>query len=59
MENIIDRNFSASKSNEKRLTDRTEFALSARKVYLSPIADCLDGRLVTWSVGSSIDASLV
>ena len=59
VENIIDRNFSASKPNEKWLTDITEFALPAGKVYLSPIVDCFDGLLVTWSIGTSPDASLV
>ena len=59
VENIIDRNFSASKPNEKWLTDITEFALPAGKVYLSPIVDCFDGLLVTWSIGTSPYASLV
>ena len=59
VENIIDRNFSASKPNEKWLTDITEFALPAGKVYLSPIVDCFDGLLVTWSIGTTPDASLV
>lgn len=59
VENIIDRNFSASKPNEKWLTDITEFALPAGRVYLSPIVDCFDGLLVTWSIGTSPDASLV
>ncbi len=59
VENIIDRNFYASKPNEKWLTDITEFALPAGKVYLYPIVDCFDGLLVTWSIGTSPDASLV
>ena len=59
VENIIDRNFSASKPNEKWLTDITEFALPAGKVYLSPIVDCFDGFLVTWNIGTSPDATLV
>jgi len=59
VENIIDRNFSASKPNEKWLTDITEFALPAGKVYLSPIVDCFDGLLVTWNISTSPDATLV
>ena len=59
VENIIDRNFSASKPNEKWLTDITEFAIPAGKVYLSPIVDCFDGLLVTWNIGTSPDATLV
>ena len=37
VDNLIKRNFSASKPNEKWLTDITEFAIPAGKVYLSPI----------------------
>ena len=33
-------------ANEKWLTDITEFAIPAGKVYLSPIVDCFDGLLV-------------
>ena len=47
VENIIDRDFTATKPNEKWLTDITEFALPAGRVYLSPIVDCFDGLLVT------------
>ena len=57
--NIINRNFSAEKPNEKQLTDITEFAIPAGKVYLSPIVDCFDGLLVTWNIGTSPDAILV
>ena len=57
--NIINRNFSAEKPNEKWLTDITEFAIPAGKVYLSPIVDCFDGLRVTWNIGTSPDARLV
>ena len=46
VDNLINRNFSAFKPNEKWLTDITEFAIPAGKVYLSPIVDCFDGLLV-------------
>ena len=46
VDNLINRNFSASKPNEKWLTDINEFAIPAGKVYLSPIVDCFDGLLV-------------
>lgn len=48
VDNIINRNFKALHSNEKCLTDITEFAISAGKVYLSPIIDCFDGLLVRY-----------
>ena len=57
--NEIERDFSAEKPNSKWLTDITEFAFPAGKVYLSPIVDCFDGLLVTWKIGLSPDAILV
>lgn len=57
--NEIERDFSAEKPNSKWLTDITEFAIPAGKVYLSPIVDCFDGLLVTWKIGLSPDATLV
>ena len=43
---------------EKWLTDITEFAIPAGKVYLSPIIDCFDGMPVCWSIGTSPNAEL-
>lgn len=57
--NILERNFHADKPNQKWLTDITEFAIPAGKVYLSPIIDCFDGMPVCWKIGTSPDASLV
>ena len=59
VDNVINRNFKALHPNEKWLTDITEFAIPAGKVYLSPIVDCFDGLLVTWHIGTSPDADLV
>ena len=59
VENIINRNFSASSPNKKWLTDITEMAIPAGKVYLSPIIDCFDGFLVTWNISTTPDAALV
>lgn len=56
--NIVIRNFHADKPNEKWLTDITEFAIPAGKVYLSPIIDCFDGLPVSWTIGTSPDANL-
>ena len=57
--NEIQRDFSATKLNCKWLTDITELAIPAGKVYLSPIIDCFDGLLVSWEIGLSPDATLV
>ena len=58
-ENLISRDFHADAPNIKWLTDITEFPLPAGKVYLSPIVDCFDGMVVSWTIGTSPDAGLV
>lgn len=56
--NLLQRNFQATEPNQKWLTDITEFAIPAGKVYLSPIIDCYDGMPVSWTIGSSPTAEL-
>jgi len=58
-DNLLNRDFSASAPNEKWLTDITEFQIPAGKVYLSPMIDCFDGMVVSWSIGRRPDAELV
>lgn len=58
-DNLLNRDFSASAPNEKWLTDITEFAIPAGKVYLSPMIDCFDGMVVSWSISTRPDAELV
>jgi len=59
VENVLNRDFSASQPNQKWLTDITEFHIPAGKVYLSPIIDCFDGMVVSWKIGISPNAKLV
>jgi putative transposase len=59
VENLVDRDFHANTPNTKWLTDLTEFHIPAGKVYLSPIIDCFDGLVVSWTIGTSPDAELV
>ncbi len=58
-DNLINRDFQATAPNEKWLTDITEFHIPAGKVYLSPIVDCFDGLIISWSLGTKPDAELV
>ena len=58
-ENLLNRDFSAGAPNEKWLTDITEFRIPAGKVYLSPMIDCFDGMVVSWSIGTRPNAELV
>ena len=53
------RPYYAQAPNVKWLTDLTEFHIPAGKVYLSPIVDCFDGLVTSWSIGTSPDAELV
>ena len=57
--NLINRDFQAATPNEKWLTDITEFQIPAGKVYLSPIIDCFDGLVISWSIGEHPNAELV
>lgn len=41
------------------LNDITEFSLTGSKVYLSPLIDCYDGLVVSWSIGTSPNSELV
>lgn len=58
-ENLINRDFHAVAPNEKWLTDITEFQIPAGKVYLSPMIDCFDGLVISWTIGTRTDPDLV
>jgi len=57
--NLLNRDFTAGAPNRKWLTDITWFQIPAGKVYLSPMIDCFDGMVVSWSIGTRPDAELV
>ncbi|AUD62717.1 transposase [Tenericutes bacterium MO-XQ] len=59
--NILNRDFTASKPNEKWLTDVTEFKIigSTIKLYLSAIIDLYDHSIVTYRLGTSNNNDLV
>ena len=59
VDNIVNRNFHADAPNQTWLTDITEFQFPAGKVYLSPMIDCFDGMVVSWTIGATPDAELV
>ncbi len=45
----VKRKFRAAAPNQLWVTDVTEFAGSDGKVYLSPMIDCFDGKVVAWN----------
>ena len=52
-DNLIKRDFHASKPNEKWYTDITEFNIKAEKAYLSPILDSFNQEIVSYSLSKS------
>ena len=59
-ENILNRDFTAEKLNEKWLTDVTEFKYgNNEKLYLSAILDLKDKSIVSFAMGKSNNNRLV
>lgn len=59
-ENILNRNFTANKPNEKWLTDVTEFKLTnGSKAYLSAILDLGDNSIISYVLSNSNNNKLV
>ncbi|WP_182049031.1 IS3 family transposase [Changpingibacter yushuensis] len=51
----VKRNFHADEPDRLWLTDVSEFAASDAKVYLSPMIDCCDGKVVAWQTSRRPD----
>lgn len=59
-DNILNREFTAEKPNEKWVTDVTEFKYGlSKKAYLSAIRDLYDGSIVSYVLGHSNNNNLV
>ena len=56
--NKVNRDFRAALPNFLWLTDVTQFRIPAGKVYLSPVLDCFDGAVVSWTASTSPDAEM-
>ena len=56
--NLVNRDFTAERPNEKWLTDITEIKARDGKVYLSPMIDCHDGKIVAYTAGFHPNAEL-
>lgn len=59
VKNLVQGDFHASKPNELWLTDISEFSAGGAKVYLSPMIDCFDGKIVAWNTSRHPDMDLV
>jgi len=60
-DNVLNREFKASRPNQKWLTDVTEYKIigSSKKLYLSAILDLYDNSIVTYRMGISNNNDLV
>jgi len=57
--NVLQREFSADKPNQKWVTDVTEFNVQGQRVYLSPIIDVFNQEVVSYQVKRSAHSPLV
>ena len=57
--NLLERNFAASKPNQKWVTDVTEFNIRGEKVYLSPILDLYNQEIVSYEISDRPQISSV
>jgi putative transposase len=48
--NILERNFKATAPNQKWATDITQFNISGKKLYLSPIIDLFNGEIISYEL---------
>ncbi|KAA9012901.1 IS3 family transposase [Niallia endozanthoxylica] len=48
--NLLERDFKATKPNEKWVTDVTEFKLFGKKLYLSPVLDLFNGEIIAYNI---------
>ena len=59
IDDLVKRNFHADSPNTLWLTDITEFSAADSKIYLSPLIDCLDGKVVSWKTSKHPNSLLV
>jgi len=57
--NVLERDFKATKPDEKWVTDVTEFKVKQEKVYLSPIVDLFTQEVVAYKVAKNVRLPLV
>jgi transposase InsO family protein len=48
--NLLERNFTAQRPNQKWVTDVTEFKVGQQKLYLSPVMDLYNGEIVAYQM---------
>ena len=54
--NLVERDFHADAPNMLWVTDVTQFTMDGYKCWLSPVVDCFDGMVVSWTLSRSPNA---
>lgn len=57
--NVLERDFTATRPNQKWTTDVTQVNIHDRKLYLSPILDMYNGEIISYTISSSPDLKMV
>jgi len=57
--NSLNRDFTASRANQKWVTDVTEFSVAGKRLYLSPVMDLYNGEIVAYETSYRPNFSLV
>lgn len=57
--NTMDRNFEATRPNEKWVTDVTEFKVAGEKLYLSPVLDLYNREIIAFTMDTRPSLNLV
>ena len=58
-QNILERDFTTHRPNEKWATDVTEFKIHDKKAYLSPILDMFNGEIISYTISDHPDLKMV
>ena len=56
--NLVERDFHADAPNMLWVTDVTQFTMDGYKCWLSPVVDCFDGMVVSWTLSHSPNADM-
>ena len=57
-DNLVNRDFHADAPNMLWVTDVTQFTMDGYKCWLSPVVDCFDGMVVSWTLSRSPNADM-
>lgn len=57
--NVINRNFSAERPNQKWTTDVSQVCIKDEKLYISPILDMYNGEIITYTLSRSPNLKMV